>query len=232
MLNGHLFELFKVMHKQVHQCVNVRWLRVSVWDLSSPPPPPDRWLHWWTAAVAVGAMGRGSNRVSGYDWQIKDRYERWRYAVIGNKCHGPLQPAYMSDMLLCLPTAESVSRVKWRDIGCSLHPCISHGKGEMRGWRLNQVNKLHDRKSVPQQLVARSEFGDITRGEIKGLDCIGITKVSNSKSDLQTHSTGHNDFLFVFHSNYVSILHCFRDERQEYSQNSLSGLQQVSNVFV
>jgi len=31
--------------------------------------------------------------------------------------------------------------------------------------------KLHNKKSVPKQLVVRSEFGKIPRGEVKGLDC-------------------------------------------------------------
>jgi len=51
------------------------------------------------------------------------------------------------------------------------------------------------------------------------LQITGITKVSNGKTDLQTHSRSlaimpfdrPYDFLFVFHCNYVSILHHFRD---------------------
>jgi len=46
----------------------------------------------------------------------------------------------------------------------------------------------------------------------------GITKISNSKSDLQTHSgywqscllKGHIWFLLVCHCNYVFIMHLFR----------------------
>ena len=41
-------------------------------------------------------------------------------------------------------TAYSVSGVKWRDIGRSLHGPFSLllGEGEMRGWRLNEVNNM------------------------------------------------------------------------------------------
>jgi len=36
---------------------------------------------------------------------------------------------------------------------------------------------LNERKSVLRQLVARSEFGEIPRGEIKGLDCSVATQL-------------------------------------------------------